>query len=145
MFIRLSRGYCYGSCPIYTLSVWGNGRVRFRGEGFVESMGVHTGKVDEACVVELFHRFMEADFFSLPENLYSHMVDGPSTDLVFRHGNRRHTVGSAGVPPRELSAAEWEKFGNAGVTLEDLADSVDRLIETERWIGGDARLGNFPC
>ncbi len=82
---------------------------------------------------------------SLTEHLYSYMVDESSTELVFRHGGRRHTVGTAGVPPGELSHAAWEAIGHGEGVLEDLANNVDYLVGTERWIGGDARLRNFPC
>ncbi len=49
----LRRTACYGTCPVYTLSVYPDGTLRYEGVSNVEMMGDFMGKTDEATVKAL--------------------------------------------------------------------------------------------
>ena len=41
--IRLSRGACFGTCPIYEVTVAADGTANWNGERFVERVGRYRG------------------------------------------------------------------------------------------------------
>ena len=57
VIIRLDRGACYGSCPIYTLTISGNGGVVFEGEKFVKAIGRQMGHLPEKSIRKLLAAF----------------------------------------------------------------------------------------
>jgi hypothetical protein len=38
--VTMSRGVCFGTCPVYTVTVYGNGSVFYEGRMFVEKEGI---------------------------------------------------------------------------------------------------------
>lgn len=52
--LEIQHGGCYGTCPIYTLSLYNDRLVRYHGKRFVEQEGVYKGylsKVDYTKVI----------------------------------------------------------------------------------------------
>ena len=43
--IMLERWGCFGTCPVYKLSISGDGSVVYQGKAYVSSRGVHKGRV----------------------------------------------------------------------------------------------------
>src|SRR5688572_6950095 len=67
--ISMTRGPCFGACPMYTVTVWGDGRVQFVGERFVEETGDHSKTVDAAHVAALFAYADSIGFFDMPQQV----------------------------------------------------------------------------
>jgi hypothetical protein len=44
----LSRGPCFGTCPVYTVIFQADGRAQWRGEWFVDRMGDYSGEASQA-------------------------------------------------------------------------------------------------
>ena len=140
--ITLQRTACYGSCPDYTVTIDGKGKVRFatrdaEGPGAAEVhrafspddgvllSGVHTDSVDPLVVRDLVAKFRASDFFALKDKYVAPITDNPSYVLTFRTGTHTKTVvdyvgEEAGMP--------------ASVTA--LEDAVDRAAGTARWVKG---------
>lgn len=47
--VTLSRNGCYGTCPSYEVTRCGDGRVRWKGDGFVEAVGERNDQVLGLC------------------------------------------------------------------------------------------------
>jgi hypothetical protein len=44
--IELQRTGCFGTCPIYTVTLFRNGKARYHGEAFVKNIGDFSGRLD---------------------------------------------------------------------------------------------------
>lgn len=92
-WIRLSRGACYGECPIYDLTVRADGVVSWEGKGFVAKMGSATRRIDPARARELFDAFARLSFDKGPAVYDSGISDTPTADLFIDHGGAGGTHG----------------------------------------------------
>lgn len=128
--VTLERGPCFGTCPVYRVSLGGDGKVDFTGARFVARIGADTARV----APEQFRRLvdsLDADgFFALADEYVSnspgcgrYATDAPTVTVSVRSGERsktvRHDHGCTGAP-RALTG------------MERLIDSV---AGTARWTG----------
>src|SRR5579862_9270632 len=63
--IVLERTACFGSCPIYKLTISADGTVEFEGKDFVQVKGNAKGKISTDAVHQLVVAFDEIKYFSL--------------------------------------------------------------------------------
>ena len=129
--LSMTRGPCFGACPMYTVTVWGDGRVRFVGDRFVQQTGEHEATVDPAAVAALFAHADSIGFFDLPQNITpaneaacgSSWTDMPSAEITIIWADRDQTLHHYhGCPkaPESLTAFEAR---------------IDEVAGTARWIG----------
>jgi hypothetical protein len=65
--ITLERTICFGRCPIYRVTIRGDGSVTYEGWKFVKVEGTHGKKIPAAKVQELVRAFTDIDFFNLKD------------------------------------------------------------------------------
>lgn len=127
--VTLERKPCFGTCPVYRVSVAGDGAVAFEGLGYVDSIGSFTGRIDADRVAALARLFEEQGYFALDDKYAygepscpSYATDAPTVITSVTIGNRskrvEHDLGCAGVPQR----------------LSDLESRIDEIVGTSRWI-----------
>ncbi len=140
--ITLQRSACFGSCPDYSVTIHGDGRVVFSTDGeptdavsglhrsYAFSSGVlvrgrHEDRIDTAAVDALVQEFREAHFFSLRNEYTAEITDNPTYVLTVDTGHGRKAVvdyvGEEVGMPR---------------TVTQLEDEVDRVARTARWVRG---------
>jgi hypothetical protein len=123
--ITLSRGACYGRCPIYEIAIHGDGTVLYDGRDYVRTKGKKTLQISHASLVQLVDIFRKVDYFSLADRYVSGVTDNPTyvTSISF-DGVSKSVVDyvgrKAGMPP--------------GVS--DVEAAIDRLSGASQWIGG---------
>jgi hypothetical protein len=61
--IKLTRTWCEGSCPDYSVVIAGDGSVTYVGNGFVAVLGTHHATIPVDRVRALYRQFREAEFF----------------------------------------------------------------------------------
>lgn len=124
--IAMTRGPCFGACPMYTVTVWGDGRVRFEGDQFVMQRGEHTRTIDAASAAALFAAADSIDFYRLPTDITpanasvcgASWTDMPSAEITIVWAGRVRTVSHYhGCPeaPEQLTAFERRIDAVAGV------------------------------
>ena len=123
--ITLERGPCFGACPVYKLTIYGDGRVFYEGIRFVGGEGTQTASISEDKVRQLITEFQKIDYFSL-DNEYTHInaTDMPTaTTSITITGQTKTVVHYHGdfSTPEELT------------TLED---RIDEIVSTDRWVKG---------
>ncbi len=114
---------CFGECPVYTLTIRGDGSVIFDGQQFVAATGVHTSTLAPEQLQALVDAFEAADYFAL-RGSYSKMdatdasstrtsitLNGKTKSIYYYHGDRS--------APKELS---------------DLEKAIDTIANTKQWI-----------
>ena len=128
--ITLERAPCYGTCPVYTVTISGSGAVRFVGTRFTTQIGEVAAEIPRARVDSLVAELRAGGYFELAD---AYMPDAPACGLyatdsptvvtsVLSGGVRkeiRHDHGCSGAPP----------------ALGGLERRIDEVAGTSRWTG----------
>lgn len=121
--VSLERTACFGFCPIYQVTVEGDGSVRYVGEMFVAIEGEQQSRISQSEVRRLVHELERIDFMSLQDS-YTDMsaTDMPSAITTLRlNGDIKTVVHYHG----DFSAPE---------KLTGLEILIDQLTNTAQWI-----------
>ena len=91
---------CHGTCPIYTATIFRNGKVAYTGEQFVPLSGSHELQLDPATVTAMLAEARRINFNQLAPSYTANVSDLPSTIItVYQPGQQRHRVlAEAGIP-----------------------------------------------
>jgi hypothetical protein len=76
--VSFERGPCFGTCPVYVLTVLADGTVSFNGVRFVLAEGTQTATFSPQQVTELYQAVLDADFFDLEDRYEVAATDLPS-------------------------------------------------------------------
>lgn len=121
--ITLERGMCFGTCPVYTLTLSSNGTVLYDGQMYVKETGNRTGTISSSDFSSLISSFEEAGFDQLrDEYLAYNITDMPSAVLIVQDGNMTRRVD------------HYHGDMSAPKILTDLEDLVDKAANSSQWI-----------
>lgn len=120
--VTLERGICFGTCPVYTLTVFGNGSIVYEGKEFVKELGVRNGSVNVSATDDLFRLVDSSDFFDLADSYSAYdITDMPSATITLITGGKvkrvEHYHGDMTAPP----------------ILTDLENAIDQVADVTRW------------
>lgn len=121
--ISLERQGCFGSCPGYRVTVDGNGRATYGGQGHVDVTGTHHYRIPPQDVAKLVESLRASDIWSLRPAYRAPITDNPTYILTIAMDKQQHTledyVGQmAGMP----------------ATVSNFEDEVDKVAGAEGWI-----------
>jgi hypothetical protein len=118
--IAMERTPCFGFCPDYSLTIFGNGTVIYEGRNFVETTGQKVNTISREDVRMLVNEFYEIDYFSLKDEYTDQVTDLPTTTTSIRiDGKFKQVVDYYGAPEQ----------------LKDLEDTIDDVAKSHVWIG----------
>jgi hypothetical protein len=128
--VSLERAPCFGTCPVYRLTISRSGLVRFTGIRYTAHVGDTTAQIPPARVDSLLAELREGGYFDLAdayepgtEVCGRAATDNPSaTTAVVLDGRRkeiRHYYGCSAAPQK----------------LVGLERRIDEVAGSERWIG----------
>jgi len=122
--VTMRRTMCFGTCPVYSVTVFPNGSVVYVGEKFVQATGRHERTIDEQAIARLISEIARADVFRLRDAYTNYRItDMPSVILTISSKGRkktiRHYLGDTEAP-------------DALIRLEK---AVDRISGVRDWIG----------
>ena len=126
----LERTPCFGTCPVYQVSIFRNGAVRFVGTRHVTHQGVATDSISPGAVDSLAAELDAAGYFGFADD---YVLDAPACGLYAtdsptvttslttkgRTKRVRHDYGCSGAPPE----------------LHRLEQRIDEVAGTSRWTG----------
>lgn len=126
VIIRMERSACYGTCPVYSVTVYGNGSVIFEGKQYVEKEGTVSYAVPKEDVRMLVDEFYSIDYFGLKEKYAEkctltgcmQVSDGPTTTT-------------------------WFTVNGKVKTVRDYFGAPDKLVELENNIDAVAKTGEY--
>lgn len=124
--LTLDRTACFGTCPIYRVTIYTDGTVVYEGERFVEVTGEQTTTIDPEAVEQLVAGFEAAGYFEWNDE-YTEMrvTDQPYiTTSVTRGGETKQIVRYAGD-------------ANAPLALPYLENWIDLAARTSQWTGAN--------
>jgi hypothetical protein len=132
--ISLERTACYGACPVYKVTVWGDRRVDYEGKEFVKTAGHQAATLSQGQLAELARAFSDADFLSLRDKYMSSedgcpavATDSPSAITTLELGRQEKTI-------RHYYGC-GERGGIYPRALTELETRIDEIVGTDRWIG----------
>jgi len=81
--ISMSKGACYGTCPVYTMNVHENGVVKFEGKQFCDKTGPHIAQLSSEQLAALKQEVGNINFETFLDKIESMIADLPGTELTF--------------------------------------------------------------
>ena len=140
--IALRRTACFGTCPDYRVEVRSDGRVSYRGVGFVLITGSHEWRVDRTAVARLQDLVRRANYFQLDGYYRLNATDLPTYVTRVHVGSRDKFILDYGAGASLGGAYASTSFGGPAPTMpaivSELEDEVDRVADDVSWIQGDA-------
>ena len=120
--ITLQRSRCFGICPVYNITIYGNGTVRYEGIANVNTTGIQISNISENHVRQLLTEFRNINYFSFNETeIASHVVyDAPvfTTSLTL-NGKTKTIQHYETTDPKELTVLE---------------NTIDEIVDSNQWI-----------
>lgn len=132
--ISMERTACFGPCPVFTLSIDGNGLAKLKIVDDKREMSVDIGK---ARLSEMVKTLENGDFRSLDPDYSAQITDLPSTIISINSPLGAHKVSVYGVPcvssvkkiPREQLDRGVEKYvPDVFCALESQLDEITCLV-----------------
>src|SRR5205814_1639327 len=65
--IQFERTGCYGNCPAYILTIYGDGRAEYEGKNNVKQTGRKEDRIEAADVKRIVSEFDKAGFFAIDQ------------------------------------------------------------------------------
>jgi hypothetical protein len=121
--IRLSRSQCFGTCPAYSVTIDGDGRVTYHGKAYVVVTGIHHTRIPQAKVARLVERIRTGNLWSMRKSYAAPITDLPSYTLNIRMGKVEHSI-------RDYAG----NMIGMPVAVRDFEQAVDDAAGTQGWI-----------
>ena len=120
--IRMKRNMCLGTCPVYSLEIFGNGTVIYNGERFVNVTGQQISNIPQEKVRKLVEEFYKINYFSF-KDAYNEIVitDQPTVSTSIN-----------------MSGIYKSVFDNHGATAPEglrlLENKIDEITNSSKWV-----------
>jgi hypothetical protein len=121
--IMLERTTCFGTCPAYTLTIHGDGRVEYDGKSYVKITGSQGSTISPDLVKDLVDAFYKIDYFSLQDEYRENVTDLPTT------------ITSIAIDGKTKKVLDYGTIAPQG--LKDLEKKIDQVAGTDTWVKGD--------
>lgn len=124
--IELSRGPCFGSCPVYALTIHGNGDVEFVQRDWRGVEHRQTGKITDRQFAEVVALLSRAHFSRLDDRAFSSCFDTPSVAVKVSSGGQAKEVWSDSFCMGAKSGQQAAFVAAAG--------EIEKIVGSDRWV-----------
>lgn len=133
--IVYSKSPCFGNCPIYNMTIYNSGLIKYNGVKFTEKMGKFEKTLDSKTYTELIKLFKTNRFWRFDDDYGMDLVDAATITLSYSENGKTKTVkGKSKFPDKlkELYAKldEIEKSKDGWIQLE----KAEKIIKPEEII-----------
>jgi hypothetical protein len=123
VLITLERTACSGACPVYKLTIHGDGKVEYEGQNFVKITGSQTMTLGAGQIGSLIEAFEGLGYFAFEDEYKDSAPDLATTiTSISLDGYSKRVVDYGNVAPKELKSLE---------------DIIDLEVRTDKWIKGE--------
>jgi hypothetical protein len=119
--IKLERSACFGTCPVYSVTIFSDGRVQYEGKEFVKEKGARTGAISAREFSELATKVERIGFLKLQAAYRAPVTDLPTTTVTVTRGRESKSV---------------EDYFGAPQGLHDLEALIERTVKP--WVDPSA-------
>lgn len=150
--IEMFKGPCFGSCPVYKLTIYEGGIAAYEGRQYTNRIGLHTKLLDQNKYRDLINAFEESDMWGF-QNIYkAEIPDLPTISITYhKDGQSKSVKGKDGRPERILQLEEmltqvaegggWERQSSQGdanlpdnVIADELIVNLSPEVDPSVWI-----------
>ncbi len=135
VIIRMERTGCFGSCPIYSLQLKGDGAVVYNGIANVYIRGELRTYVSRQQVADLLSDFNRIGFFRLPDSIEAGQtlhLDGKRVDVMKL---QRNDLPNTRITLRVGDASKSVVYSEtAPEALVRMAKRIDNMVNSARWV-----------
>ncbi len=112
--VEMSKGPCYGRCPVYTLVVYDNGVVTYEGKQNTDRKGLFINQISDSALKALVSQLVAAKLDQFQDAYRGRIPDLQTVTITYYGGQyRKRIVGKDGRPQAVLDIQ---------ATLEDIAN-----------------------
>jgi hypothetical protein len=135
--IELERTGCYGTCPAYSVTIHGDGRVEYHGKSHVKEVGTREGRIEMDKIRALASVFAKMKFWGLAEDYSAAKCNGRvCTDMA----TAITELSIRGVTHR---VKHYYGCGSAPKSLFYLESVIDKSANSEQWTGDVSNAGPY--
>lgn len=128
--IEMTKGPCYGPCPVFTLTIYDKGIVSYKGERYTDRLGTYVKKLEKGEMERLLREFKNANLWQYKDAYRGRIPDMQSVSITYYEGSRKKTVTGKEIRPNSV---KW---------LESLLDQVAQ--SNAGWVQKEAPEDNVP-
>lgn len=104
--IVFSKGACYGDCPVYNLTIYNTGLMKFNGVRSTQMLGKYEKQLTETEYIQLVKNCRRANLWKLDDNYDMNIADLPTTTLSFSDKEKQKTIKSKRGFPSPVDSLE---------------------------------------
>jgi hypothetical protein len=104
--ISMEKGGCFGTCPVYTIKLYPDGKVVFDGKIYVHSIGIFKTKLNKKRAKAIKKEFDDNHFFDFKDEYTANLPDFPTTIVIYNTGGKTKKVIDYLDAPTELKNLE---------------------------------------
>jgi hypothetical protein len=125
LLIELERTACFGTCPVYSVTIDAKGNVTYEGFRFVRVGGRQRDRIPIARVAALLEAAERIRFFEMQDRYHAPVTDNPTTFVTIKSGGRSKRIEDYIAGPEEL---------------KQFQHLIDETARTKRWVSIDAEM-----
>jgi membrane dipeptidase len=122
--ITLERTACFGTCPVYSVTIRDDGTVTYDGREHTKVQGRQTWKIEPAAAEALAREMLDAGFFDLQDEYRAMVTDHSTTYTALSMGRRRKRIKNYVAGPARL---------------KEIEERIDGVAGTAKYVRGDGR------
>jgi len=135
--IQLERTACYGTCPAYSVTIHGDGRVEYNGKSNVKEMGMREGQIETNKIRALASLFAKMKFWGLAEDYSATKCKGRvCTDMAT-------AITELSIRGATHRVKHYYGCGSAPKSLFDLESGIDKSANSAQWTGEVRNAGPY--
>ena len=121
--ITLERQACFGFCPVYTLTIYGDGTVIYDGEEFVAVKDRVEATIAKEKIEQLVQEFEAIDYFSLDDKYVERTITDAQTVIT-----------SITIDSKTKAIEHYHGDFTAPENLTALEDKIDEIVNSSQWV-----------
>lgn len=114
----LSKGVCFGSCPVYELKIYHGGYATLQGEQNIDKLGLFERTLPKDVYKKLVKTFKELEFDTYPNTFPSRIPDLPTIKIGYHNGKAFKIVSGKEDRPEELMQAQF---------------LMEKIVDSKKW------------
>ena len=120
--ITLERTACFGTCPVYTLTMNVDGTVIYEGKDFVKTKGRVENTISQDKIEQLISEFERVDYFSLDDSYTERTITDTQTVIT-----------SITIDGKVKTIEHYCGDFSAPKKLTELEDKIDEIVDSGQW------------
>ena len=133
--LKMDKGACFGSCPVYSLEIDHQGNALYEGKRFTEKSGLHKYKLSKDQFKQVNDQLALMNFFALQDNFKSNVADLPTVTIAHTHKGLSKSISGKDTRPKRVldlqKILEDIAQSDGWVSIEPIAPKNEDVVEEE--------------